>query len=47
VDVRFPALDVARVWLGTFLEREERDVTGERIRLGPGDLASLAVDLRA
>lgn len=47
VDVRFPALDVERVWLGTFLERDERDVTGERIRLRPGDLVSLAVDLRA
>jgi hypothetical protein len=51
VDIRvdFPALDVARVWLGTFLERDERDVTerdGARVRLRPGDFVSLAVDLR-
>ena len=51
VDIRvdFPALDVARVWLGTFLERDERDVTerdGARVRLRPGDFVSLAVDVR-
>jgi Glycosyl hydrolases family 38 N-terminal domain/Glycosyl hydrolases family 38 C-terminal domain len=48
VDVRvdFPAVVVERVWLGTFLERDEREVTGERVRLRPGDYVSLAVDLR-
>jgi hypothetical protein len=46
VRVEFPALDVERVWLGTFLERDERDMTGERVRLRPGDHVSLAVDLR-
>src|SRR5207249_9868912 len=51
VDIRvdFTALDVERVWLGTFLERDERDVTergGARVRLRPGDFISLAVDLR-
>ena len=38
--VEFPALDVRRVWLGTPLERGERDVTdraGARVRLRPGD----------
>ena len=48
--VEFPALDVRRVWLGTPLERDERDVTdraGARVRLRPGDYVSLAVDLQA
>jgi hypothetical protein len=51
VDVRvdFPALDVDRVSLGTFLEQNERDVTnrgGAHVRLRPGDYVSLAVDRR-
>jgi hypothetical protein len=46
VSVDFPALDVERVWLASFLERGERDVTGTRLRLRPGDYVSLAVDLR-
>lgn len=50
VRVEFPAFDVGRVWLGTSLERDERDVTdraGARVRLRPGDYVSLAVDLQA
>jgi hypothetical protein len=46
VRVEFPALDVERVWRGTFLERDEREVTDGRVRLRPGDYVSLAVDLR-
>jgi hypothetical protein len=46
--VSFPALDIARAWAGTFLEREERDVTsdgGARLRLRPGEYVSVGVDL--
>jgi hypothetical protein len=46
--VSFPALDVARAWAATFLERDEREVTsdgGARLRLCPGELVSVAVDL--
>jgi hypothetical protein len=46
--ISFPALDVARAWAATFLERHERDVTsdgGARLRLGPGEYVCVAVDL--
>ena len=45
--VEFPALDVERVWLASFLERGEREVTGKRLRLRPGEYVSLAVDVCA
>ncbi len=49
--VRFPSLPVARMWIGTFLEREMREVSirdGEGIvRLAPGDYVAVAIDLAA
>jgi hypothetical protein len=44
VEVAFGDLRVARVHVGTFLERDLRE-TGPRVRLEPGALVSLSLDL--
>jgi hypothetical protein len=46
VRVAFPDLRVERVLCGTFLERGLEDVADGRMRIGPGDLVAVAVDLR-
>jgi hypothetical protein len=44
VEVAFDTLPVARAFLGTFLERDLREA-GPRLRLEPGALVSLSLDL--
>jgi hypothetical protein len=44
VEVAFGDLPVARTFVGTFLERELRE-TGPRLRIDPGGLVSLSIEL--
>jgi hypothetical protein len=46
VEVAFGDLRVARAHVGTFLERDLQE-TGTRLRLEPGALVSLSLDLDA
>jgi hypothetical protein len=44
VEVEFGDLRVARAFVGTFLEHDLRE-TGPRVRIEPGALVSLSLDL--